>query len=340
MRTLAVLLCSAAVAVPFHAAAAPKAGVGAGSPDRAAALHMVQSAGPADRPMGADMAPNALEKSASKNATNGLYMSGQFAYLFANGTVTVTLDQINNTSSNTTTGTLRLSLWATTTQPARYQGFTGYRLANFATFDPLPPNNYYYGITRSAAFIAPPNGTYWIVLSLDQYNPSGCPTSGDGYCTEDTFVSYSQETWGPVVTASPASLENPAPGSYQSGIGLISGWSCQGPVSVSIDGVANAILYGGSRGDTASACNGATNNGFGLLINYNNLGAGAHTAQLYVNGLPSGTPRTFYVTVPSGEFMTGLSRSIQVPNFPSNGRTTTLTWQESQQNFAIQSVAP
>jgi len=65
-----------------------------------------------------------------------------------------------------------------------------------------------------------------------------------------------------------------------------------------------------------------------------------HTAQLYVNGVARGSPAFFTVTVPSGEFMRGLSKTISVPNFPSTGRTTTLIWQESQQNFAIQSVFP
>ena len=49
----------------------------------------------------------------------------------------------------------------------------------------------------------------------------------------------------------PAALENPQPGSYQSGIGLISGWSCQGPsITVSIDGQAPlAMSYGTPRAE-------------------------------------------------------------------------------------------
>ena len=33
-------------------------------------------------------------------------------------------------------------------------------------------------------------------------------------------------------------------------------------------------------------------------------------------------------------------RDVVVPDFPSPGQTTTLTWQEEQQNFAIKSVGP
>ncbi len=332
MRTLARIAAVTIGLLCAPALAAPMLGLGGGSPDRISSLP--QSSGiAATQSDGAPQAPAAVEKTVA----SGLYMSGQFTYVFSGGNVSITLDQINNTRTNTT-GTLRLSLWATTYQPARGATFTGFRLANFATFDPLPPNNYYYNITRSNSYAVPANGTYWILLSLDQYNPAGCPTSSDGYCTEDIFTSFQQVTWGPVPPV--AALENPASGSYQSGIGLISGWSCQGPITVTVDGVSISAPYGGPRADTASLCSGSSNNGFGLLVNYNNFGAGSHTAQLYVNGVASGSPSTFRVTVPSGEYMTGLSKSVTVSNFPSAGRTTTLIWQESQQNFAIQSVFP
>jgi hypothetical protein len=141
----------------------------------------------------------------------------------------------------------------------------------------------------------------------------------------------------------PPSLENPQPSSYQSGIGLVSGWSCVGPyVSVSFSGLAPiAAPYGSSRLDTAPACGSwNTNTGFGLLANYNLFGTATHSAQLYVNGQAFGSPRSFQVTVPAGEFLTGVSATGTVPNFPSAGRAATLIWQQSQQNFSIQSVTP
>ncbi len=326
----------AATALCTSALAAPMLGVGGTAPQRISPL----PASDGIPGMQSDAPPQLPESplaQVEKTVASGLYMSGQFTFVFSGGIASVTLDQINNTTSFTT-GTLRLSLWATTYQPARGAAYNGFRLTNFASFNPLPPNNYYYNIARSNAYTAPPNGTYWIVLSLDQYNPAGCPSSTDGFCTEDIFVSFQQETWGP--PAPVAALENPASGSYQSGIGLISGWSCQGPVSISVDGTSISAPYGSPRGDTAGICSGGVNNGFGLLVNYNNFGPGLHTAQLYVNGVASGNPSTFNVTVPSGEFMTGLSSAVTVPNFPSPGRTTTLIWQQSQQNFAIQSVFP
>lgn len=145
------------------------------------------------------------------------------------------------------------------------------------------------------------------------------------------------------VGLAPPSLENPQASSYQSGIGLISGWSCVGPfVGVSFDGVSPVSApYGSGRLDTASVC-GAWNvyTGFGLLTNFNLLGTASHTAQLYVNGQAFGTLRSFQVTAPAGEFLVGASASSTVPNFPSAGRSTTLIWQQAQQNFGIQAVSP
>jgi hypothetical protein len=203
----------------------------------------------------------------------------------------------------------------------------------------MAPRTQYTNVSFTAAFTPPPDGTYWLVLALVEFDSVACAGFSSQFCVnQDSINSNTSSTFGvPVPTAS---LENPNSGSYQSGIGLISGWSCvSGSIVVRIDGTDNNVAYGTPRGDTASVC-GATNTGFGLLINYNLFGAGTHTAQLYVNGIAVGSPRTFTVTVPSGEFMTGVSRQITVPNFPTAGRTTTLIWQESQQNFAIQSVVP
>jgi hypothetical protein len=136
-------------------------------------------------------------------------------------------------------------------------------------------------------------------------------------------------------------FENPQPGSFQSGIGVMSGWACTGPnVSVSVDGGAMiSVPYGSSRLDTSGVCGASnTNTGFGLLINFNLFGAGAHSAQLYVNNVAVGAPVTFTVVVPSGQFLTGVNKSVTVTDFPTAGRTATLQWSEAQQNFVIRSV--
>jgi hypothetical protein len=293
---------------------------------------------------GAAAAAGSDSGSNAKTLDNGLYLT-HYTATYSGSSLTLVVDQINNDSFTRTSGTLRLEYWAASTPPGRAQGFTGYRLGVSSTISPMAPRTFYSSLTRTISpYTPPPDGTYTMVLVLAEFDSINC-SAADHYCITDSANSDQPRQWiggvpQPLSSPTTASLENPASGSYQSGIGLISGWSCQGPTTVTVDGVSIAAPYGGPRADTAGNCGGSSNNGFGLLVNYNNFGAGTHTAQLYVNGVARGSPSFFTVTVPSGEYMTGLSKSVTVPNFPSAGRTTTLIWQESQQNFAIQSVFP
>src|SRR5712691_2241634 len=63
-----------------------------------------------------------------------------------------------------------------------------------------------------------------------------------------------------------ANLENPAPGSVQSGISIVSsGKRTAGTITITIDtGPPAQILYGSSHADTQGVC-GYANNGLGLL---------------------------------------------------------------------------
>lgn len=139
-----------------------------------------------------------------------------------------------------------------------------------------------------------------------------------------------------------AVLENPQSGSFQSGISVISGWACNAvtqSVEVMIDGKLPRLVMarGTPRNDTATAC-GRTDTGAAVLINYNDYGAGTHTAQMYVGGTPVGSTVSFTVVVPKDAFTTGLSKEVTVPDFPETGKNTVLVWQQAQQNFAIKSV--
>ena len=140
--------------------------------------------------------------------------------------------------------------------------------------------------------------------------------------------------------AAPRVLENPSPGSFQSGIGAISGWVCEaeeitiefehGEVSSTTAG------YGTSRGDTMDAC-GDANNGFSLLFNWNLLGDGMHTVRALADGEEFANV-TVTVSTLGGEFVTGLGGEFPLANFPSTGQTTTVEWEESLQNFVITGV--
>lgn len=107
----------------------------------------------------------------------------------------ITLPYIYNNSSFYTTGTLRLTFWATTSYPARGAGFTGYRLATFPNMLGLLPNNYYSNLNQNASMVPPPNGTYWLMLVLEEYDPAYC-SSASGFCVVDSLISDSQRTFG------------------------------------------------------------------------------------------------------------------------------------------------
>ena len=137
-------------------------------------------------------------------------------------------------------------------------------------------------------------------------------------------------------------LENPFSGSFQSGIGLFSGWVCDASqVEIEIDGDPTLTFmagYGTNRIDTMGVC-GDSNNGFGLLFNWNLLGDGTHTVRALADGV--GFDRaTFTVTTLGKELMRDVEGTCVVPNFPTQGETVTLGWQESMQNFVITDYQP
>jgi hypothetical protein len=188
---------------------------------------------------------------------------------------------------------------------------------------------------------------------VDLWTYASLPTDGthslnrDGATIENVATNFAGQSASVTPVAAPgaamAFFENPQSGSFQSGAGLLYGWSCQGPdIAIVIDGGAPIhVPYGSTRPDTAIACGSTnTNTGFGLLYNYNKLGNGVHSAQLFVNGEAIGSPSKFTVTAPAGEFLEGASKEVTVTNFPSAGRTTTLIWQQALQNFAIKAASP
>lgn len=137
-------------------------------------------------------------------------------------------------------------------------------------------------------------------------------------------------------------LENPQPNSFQSGVGLISGWACvPSNLSILIDGNSvSGVPGGGARLDTTAMC-GHANTGFGLLVNYNELTSGQHTIQLASSAPTFVSPVTSFQVVLPGDpapFLRGLNKDVSIPGFPFSSRTTTLTWQESLQNFSIKGV--
>ncbi len=172
-------------------------------------------------------------------------------------------------------------------------------------------------------------------------------------------------------------LENPTPGraslggtpdSYQSGIGIISGWVCKADeVLVSIaswvtwnedktvayvpmNRVDYPTLYGIDRLDTLSVC-GDVDNGFSVMLNWNRLDPGEyprpsylsaaatrgnveHIISVYADGVLIGDSMVQVITL-GQEFVRGANRRYVVDQFPDPTSSVTLEWSESLQNFVI-----
>ncbi len=138
-------------------------------------------------------------------------------------------------------------------------------------------------------------------------------------------------------TAGLGFLENPSPNSFQSGIGLISGWVCEAErVEVRLNGQTQPAAYGMARTDTTTVC-GDADNGFGLLFNWNLLGDGEHDVVAVADDVAFGQARV-RVTTLGAEFVKDVAGSCTVAEFPSPGESVTLEWQEAQQNFVITAV--
>lgn len=129
-------------------------------------------------------------------------------------------------------------------------------------------------------------------------------------------------------------LDNPVPGSFQSGLGMIHGWECDADeVVVQINGTPSPAVYGTPRPDTQGVC-GDTDNGFEHLLNWNALGDGRHDVVVLVDGTELGRA-SVTVTTFGTAFLHGAHGTCTVPDFPRPGETVPLVWQEARQQFGI-----
>ena len=129
-------------------------------------------------------------------------------------------------------------------------------------------------------------------------------------------------------------LENPGADSFQSGVGLLSGWVCDADmVEIELNGMPQEAAYGTARLDTAGVC-GDTDNGFGLLFNWNLLSDGEHEVVALVDGVELDRA-TVTVTTLGTEFLRDVTGTCEVADFPTMDETVTLVWQQTQQSFVI-----
>ena len=121
------------------------------------------------------------------------------------------------------------------------------------------------------------------------------------------------------VTFLPGYLENPGAASFQSGIGVISGWTCDAEaVEIVLNGEPQEAAYGTARLDTEAMC-GDSDNGFGLLFNWNLLGDGEHEVVALVDGVELDRA-TVTVTTLGTEFLRDVTGTMYRRRFPDHGR--------------------
>ena len=136
-----------------------------------------------------------------------------------------------------------------------------------------------------------------------------------------------------------ATLENPADGSFYSGIGVVSGWKCTANGSLTVrfnDGDAIPLAYENERGDTAGVC-GDTNNGFVAIMNWAILGDGTHTAVVYDNGIEFARS-TFTVATFGTEFLKGAGGYCDKTAYPDYGTDLRFIWNEATQHMELQRI--
>ena len=133
-----------------------------------------------------------------------------------------------------------------------------------------------------------------------------------------------------------ATLDVPASNTTLSGIGVIHGWKCNanGELTIRFDGGAPLPLaYGNDRADTASDC-GDTNNGFVSIMNWGNLGDGQHTAVVYDDGVEFDRS-VFTVRRFRDAFVTGVSTTVYIEDFPSQGENAMFAWNQATQHLEL-----
>ena len=185
-----------------------------------------------------------------------------------------------------------------------------------------------------------PKVGYARVFTVDVPRPDGS-TDSTSFIINSGFYPGAEGT-GSLVGV----LENPGPHSFQSGVGALWGWVCDAEmVEIEIETAQGEVEpymadYGMERLDTLETC-GDTDNGFVLLVNWNRVGAGEHMVTALVDGIALGRAAVQVTTVGEGaeeEFLRGVEGECVAEDFPYQGQSTRLEWQQNSQNFVITDV--
>lgn len=132
-----------------------------------------------------------VSTSAPTNFVTSYGFVGSSTFQIIGNLVYMTIDRVTNYSRSTTSGSLRIELWALSAPYSYPNSVSGYRVAAIRTVnitngsDVLAPNSSFSGINLTLAYTAPPAGYTYYTLFLDQYDSISC-NSADYFC----FVAY------------------------------------------------------------------------------------------------------------------------------------------------------
>lgn len=104
------------------------------------------------------------------------------------GTVLLGATEIDNRSLTSTTGTLRLELWLTTTPWNASGSNTGYEVATYRingnSNGTLGPNQYFSSLSQTVSYAPPPAGTYFVTMAVAEYTGTA-PGIDNGFSIDD-----------------------------------------------------------------------------------------------------------------------------------------------------------
>jgi Repeat of unknown function (DUF5648) len=100
------------------------------------------------------------------------------------GPVRIDLGRITNESATTTSGTVRVGLFVTTSATP---GGTYYVIGH-SDLGTLGPNQFFGPLSHTVPYLPPPDGVYYLHMGAFEYEPGFC-SSPDGYCLDD-WVSF------------------------------------------------------------------------------------------------------------------------------------------------------
>jgi hypothetical protein len=137
-----------------------------------------------------------------REAANGLSLVGNLGYNYNyngnTGTLTLTADEVRNTrSAGSTSGTLQLQFWATTTPPVFGQTITYFPMGAY-TLGTLNGGFSFFNVNSGViAFTPPPPGTYYMTMALMEYD-------GSQFNYQDFFTFSQLRTFGGPVACAPS----------------------------------------------------------------------------------------------------------------------------------------